>query len=112
MIGSSGASLLTGAMICAPSTGWEFMVARSSRVRCSFFSSTASGTPILPMSWSRPPHSSASRSWSLTFIARPMSMAISWTRRLWPLVNVSRLSTASARLLTVWVNISRTSTNL
>jgi hypothetical protein len=39
-----------------------------------------------------------------------MSMAISWTRRLWPLVNLSRLSTASARLLTVSVNISRTST--
>jgi hypothetical protein len=38
-------------------------------------------------------------------------MAIVWTRWLWPLVNVSRLSTASARLRTVSVNISRTSTN-
>ena len=40
-----------------------------------------------------------------------MSMAISCTRRLCPAVKVSRLSTASARLLTVSVNISRTSTN-
>ena len=39
-----------------------------------------------------------------------MSMAISWTRRLWSPENLSRLSTAAARLLTVSVNMARTST--
>ena len=32
MIGSSGASFVTGAMIWAPSTGCAFMIIRSSRV--------------------------------------------------------------------------------
>ena len=80
MIGSSGASLVTGAMICAPRTGCEFMIIRSSRVSRSGFSRTSSGTPILPTSWSRPPHSRASSSASLTRITRPMSTAISLTR--------------------------------
>jgi hypothetical protein len=53
MIGSPG-DFVTGAMIWAPSTGWAFIVIRSSRVSRSFFSRTLSGTPILPTSW-RPP---------------------------------------------------------
>ena len=111
MIGSSGASFVTGAMICAPSTGCAFMIIRSSRFRRSCFSRTSSGTPILPTSWSRPPHSSASSSASLTRITRPMSTAISLTRWLCLAVYGSRLSTASASAPIVWVNISRISTN-
>ena len=41
MIGSSGASFVTGAMIWAPSTGWAFIVIRSSRVSRSDLSRTA-----------------------------------------------------------------------
>src|SRR2546425_1267026 len=57
MIGSSGASLVTGAMISAPRTGWAFIFIRSSRVRRSCLSRMLSGTPILPTSWRSPPHS-------------------------------------------------------
>ena len=80
MIGSSGASFVTGAMICAPSTGCEFMIVRSSLLRRSAFLSTLSGTPILPTSWSRPPHSRASSSASPTRMTRPISTEISFTR--------------------------------
>ena len=111
MIGSSGASLVTGEMIWAPRTGWLFISVRSSLVRRSGLSRTWSGTPILPTSWSRPPHSSASISASLQRITRPMSLAIFITRRLCLLVVGSRLSTASASAPIVWVNISRISTN-
>ena len=111
MIGSSGASLVTGAMICAPRTGCEFMIIRSSRFSRSCFRRTASGTPILPTSWSRPPHSRASSSASLTRMTRPMSIAISLTRWLCRAVYGSRLSTASAKAPIVWVNISRISTD-
>ena len=104
-----GASLVTGAMICAPSTGCAFMIIRSSLFSRSCLSRTRSGTPILPTSWSRPPHSRASSSPSLTCITRPMSTAISLTRWLCFAVNGSRLSTASASAPIVWVNISRIS---
>ena len=87
------------------------MIIRSSRVRRSGLSRTASGTPILPTSWSRPPHSSASSSGELTRISRPMSTPISFTLWLCLLVNGSRLSTASASAPMVCVNISRISTN-
>ncbi len=110
MIGSSGANFVTGAMISAPRTGCAFMIIRSSRLRRSCLSRTLSGTPILPTSWSRPPHSSASTSASLTCMTCPMSTAISLTRTLCIAVNGSRLSTASASAPIVWVNISRIST--
>ena len=55
-------------MISAPRTGWTFIDGRSSRVSRSCLSSTESGTPILPMSCRRPPHSRASSSSSPTFI--------------------------------------------
>ena len=54
----------------------------------------ASGMPILPMSCSRPPHSSASSSASEQPSSSPRSLAISWTRSLWPAVNGSLASTA------------------
>ena len=62
MIGNSGASLLTGAMICAPRTGCEFILIRSSRFSRSCFNKTLSGTPIFPTSCNKPPHSNASSS--------------------------------------------------
>ena len=110
MIGSSGASLVTGAMICAPRTGCEFIIIRSSLVSRSGLRRTASGTPILPTSWSSPPHSSASSSESLTRMTRPMSTEISLTRTLCFDVYGSRLSTASAKAPIVCVNMSRIST--
>ena len=110
MIGSSGASLVTGAMMSAPRTGWAFIVIRSSFVNFSGLRRMASGTPILPTSCSRPPHSSASSSESLTRMTRPMSMEISLTRMLCFDVIGSRLSTALASAPIVCVNISRIST--
>ena len=102
MIGSSGASFVTGAMMFAPITGWAFMIARSSLVRRSGLLSTLSGTPIFPMSWSSPPHSRASSSFSDSRITRPMSTEICCTRMLWPDVNLSlrvhRLRQARHRL--------------
>ena len=80
MIGTSRDSRVTGKMISAPSTGCEFMIGRSSLVRRSAFCRTWSGTPILPTSWSRPPHSRASRSLSPRRITRPMSTEMSLTR--------------------------------
>ena len=112
MIGSSRESRVTGAMICAPSTGWAFMIIRSSRLSRSCLSRTLSGTPILPTSWSRPPHSRASSSESVRCIARPMSPPISLTRQECLLVYGSRLSTAPASAVMVWVNISRISMKL
>jgi len=48
---------------------------------------------------------------SLTFITRPMSMAISWNLVAVAAGEIVALVTASARLRTVSVNISRTSTS-
>ena len=110
MSGSSGASFVTGAMMFAPITGWAFMIARSSFVRRSGLLRTSSGTPIFPMSCRSPPHSRASSSFCESRSTRPMSTEISCTRRLCPAVNLSLASTASARLSTVCVNISRIST--
>ena len=109
MIGSSGASLVTGAMISAPRTGCAFMIMRSSLVSFSCLSRTLSGTPILPTSCSRPPHSRASSSLALTCMTRPMSTAIVLTRWLCMAVYGSRLSTACARAPIVCVNMSRIS---
>ena len=78
------------------------MIIRSSRVSRSAFFRTSSGTPILPTSWSRPPHSRASSSASETRITRPMSTAISLTRWLCRAVNgialVDRLRQRADRL--------------
>ncbi len=96
-------------MISAPRTGCAFIFVRSSLVSLSCLSRISSRTPILPMSWSRPPHSRASMSLEVHFITRPMSLEICMTRWEWFAVNGSRLSTALARLWMVWVNISRIS---
>ena len=60
-----------------------FIWMRSSLLRRSGFSRTASDTPILPMSCSSPPHSRASISASEQRICRPMVTAISCTFLLW-----------------------------
>ena len=65
----------------------------------------------MPTSWSRPPHSSASSSGSLTRMTLPMSTAISLTLWLCRAVYGSRLSTAAASAPIVCVNMSRISTN-
>ena len=86
------------------------MAVRSSLLRRDGFSSTASGMPILPTSWSRPPHWRLSRSASDTPISWPISIAIVETFSECFLVDGSRASIADASALIVCVNIFRIST--
>ncbi len=68
---------------------WVFILSNSASVSLPGFSSTASGTPIFPMSCSRPPRSRRTHAdWSCGeyFILRAMINAYSVTRSAWPAV--------------------------
>ena len=96
--------------LARPAPGASSSIIRSSLLSRSCLSSTASGTPILPTSWSRPPHSRASRSASPSRITRPMSPAISLTRHeCLPVNGIALVHRRPRARVMVWVNISRIS---
>ena len=109
MIGSSGASFVTGAMILAPSTGWAFMIARSSLRQPVRLVEDAVGHADLADVVEQPAPLQRFELLLATRITGRCRRRSPGPAGCGPLVNVSRSSTAPARLATVWVNISRIS---
>ncbi len=97
------------AMIRAPSSECFRITSHTASVRLPGLSRIASGTVSLPMSWKRAAYPSVSSSAAESPSSRPIASTRSQTRREWPAVYASRLSTMLERLAIAEVDRSLSS---